>query len=400
MTRDTTRRRFLEGSLGAGGALLLGCSGSGGAGNSGGGTGGGGAGCADPFAGGELLGVVPFSGEGDSPMETAFNAGLDGRLYTDLSKLDEEHLITDNERFYIRTRFPDLLATTADWEITVGGLVAAKAQIALADLAPLAAPMGAVLLECSGNGKGARFGMLSAAEWSGIPLEKVLSQVEVLPSATAVLVSGFDQHAQPSAKSTPGASWVFTFEQLKQAGAFLATGMNGAPLPLDHGFPVRLVMPGWYGCTCAKWVDTITLVDDTEAATAQMKEFASRTHQDGVPALARDYKAASMDQAAMPVRVERWRVGGKTAHRVFGVMWGGYEVTDALAIRFNPDEPWVPVDVCPAQSTNRTWTTWSHAWSPAGPGSYEIRLAVLDPSVPTRRLDSGFYVRRVTLSGL
>ncbi len=89
MTRDTTRRRFLEGSLGAGGALLLGCSGSGGAGNSGGGTGGGGAGCADPFAGGELLGVVPFSGEGDSPMETAFNAGLDGRLYTDLSKLDE-----------------------------------------------------------------------------------------------------------------------------------------------------------------------------------------------------------------------------------------------------------------------------------------------------------------------
>jgi DMSO/TMAO reductase YedYZ molybdopterin-dependent catalytic subunit len=391
--RDTTRRRFLRGSLGAGGALLLGCSGSGGAG-----SGGGGAGGADPFAGGELLGVVPFAGEGDSPMETAFGAGLDGRLFTDLSKLDEEHPITENERFYIRTRFPDLLASTEDWKIAVGGLVAVEMQIALADLAPLAAPMGVVLLECSGNGSGARFGMLSAAEWSGIPLEKVLEQVEVLPSATAVLVSGFDQHSQPSAKSTPGASWVFTFEQVKQAGGFLATEMNGEPLPLDHGFPVRLVMPGWYGCTCAKWVDTITLVGDAEPATAHMQEFAARTHQDGIPALAKDYTAASMDQAAMPVRIEKWRVGGEIAYRVFGVMWGGYEVTDALAIRFNPDEPWVPVDVYPKQSTRRTWTMWSHAWSPAGPGSYEIRLAVLDPKIPTRRLDSGFYARTVTLS--
>lgn len=392
--RDPTRRRFLQGSLGAGGALLLGCSGDRTSGSGGGGA----AGCADPFAGGELLGVVPFTGEDDPPMETAFNEGLDGRLFTDLSKLDEEHLITDNDRFYIRTRFPDLLASTANWTIAVGGLVAAPKQIALADLAPLAAPMGAVLLECSGNGSGARFGMLSAAEWSGIPLEKVLEQVDALPSATAVLVSGFDQHSQPSEKSAPGASWVFTFEQIEKAGAFLATGMNGEPLPLDHGFPVRLLVPGWYGCTCAKWVDTITLVGDAEPATAQMKEFASRTHQDGVPALARDYKAASMDQAAMPVRIEKWRVNGEIVHRVFGVMWGGYEVTDALAIRFNPDEPWVPVDVCPKQATNRTWTTWSHAWSPAHPGSYEIRLAVLDPSIPTRRLDTGFYARTVSLS--
>ena len=65
--------------------------------------------------------------------------------------------------------------------------------------------------------------------------------------------------------------------------------MNGKPLTKDHGAPIRLIVPGWYGCACIKWVNEITLVDDGAEATSQMQEFAGSTQEVGVPKLVRDY---------------------------------------------------------------------------------------------------------------
>jgi DMSO/TMAO reductase YedYZ molybdopterin-dependent catalytic subunit len=107
-------------------------------------------------------------------------------------------------------------------------------------------------------------------------MSEVLALLGPLPGASRVLVAGFDDHSQPSQASVAGASWIFTFEQLTRAGAFLATHMNGAPLALDHGAPVRLFVPGWYGCACIKWVNEIRLVGENEPATSQMQEFAAR----------------------------------------------------------------------------------------------------------------------------
>ena len=260
-------------------------------------------------------------------------------------------------------------------------------------------PQGTVLLECSGNGRRRAFGLLSAAEWSGVPLAEVLERAQVLDSATRVLISGVDRHSNVAERSA-GASWVFTFDQLAATGAFLATRMNGAPLPPDHGAPVRLVMPGWYGCTMAKWVEEIRLVGDEEPATAQMKEFAGRTHQDGVPELACDYRPGEMDQTGMPVRIEQWRVDGGSRpgleYRVVGVMWGGDRQTDAFSIRFGDDTPCEPIEAY-AQTTNRTWTLWSHTWRPSRPGTYRITLNVDDPAIRTRRLDRGYYARTVEI---
>lgn len=398
---DLSRRTFLRSSAGLGGALVLGCGGGGGGGREDAGPAGddGGAGCAlDPFADGTRLEDVPLVSDRTGPLDEPFGEGLDGRLYTDLSTLGPDTLITDSDRFYIRTRVPDRIDLVTPWTIRVSGLVGAPSTLSPDDLAAGIAPMGSTLLECSGNGSGADFGLMSAAEWAGIPLAQVLDGAGVLPAATRVLVSGFDDHSQPSERSTAGASWIFGLDEVERWGPFLATEMNGAPLPLDHGAPVRLLVPGWYGCTCIKWVDEIVLVDDDAPATSQMQEFASRTHQDGVPALARDYRAASMDQAAMPVRIEKWRVGGGLLYRVVGILWGGYEVTDALQIRFGEADDWRPVDVCPPQETNRTWTLWSHAWAPPAPGRYDITLRVDDPEIPQKRLDTGFYLRSVDIA--
>ena len=83
--------------------------------------------------------------------------------------------------------------------------------------------------------------------------------------------------------------------------------MNGEPVPADHGKPVRLAVPGWYGCSWIKWVNEIRLVGPDEPATSQMVEFAARTHQSAPHKLRRDYTPADIQTAATPVRVEKRR---------------------------------------------------------------------------------------------
>jgi DMSO/TMAO reductase YedYZ molybdopterin-dependent catalytic subunit len=240
---------------------------------------------------------------------------------------------------------------------------------------------------------------MSAASWTGVRVMDVLARIDPLLSATRLLVEGFDEHSVPSSNghSTPGASWIFSFEELEAAGAFFATGMNGEPLPADHGEPLRLLVPGWYGCSCIKWVNRLSLVDEDAPTTSQMREFASRTHQLGVPALARDYLPASMDQAAMPVRIEKWRDADQAiAYRVLGVMWGGSAPTDALVFE-DGRGPGEAVAVCPPQTQNQLWTVWQHLWRPTSTGRYALTMRVDDPAVRTRRLDLGYYERFVII---
>lgn len=341
----------------------------------------------DPFAGGTFRGIVPFVDEDDIPLDTPTGSGLDGRLYTDLSTLNEGALVIPNERFYIRTRYPGRLDPSRPWVVRVGN----NGSIPLAEITARSRAMGVTLLECSGNAPGAHFGLLSAAEWTGVPILELLEPYFAKANATRILVSGFDDHPEPSARSVPGASWVFTVDQLRAAGAFLATGMNGAPLPPDHGAPVRLVMPGWYGCTCIKWVDTIDFVPDDVPSTPHMLEFASRTEQLGIPERAADYLAATIDLTAMPIRIERWTVSGKDQLRIIGVVWGGDRTDTELAITVGADAL-TPVRSCTPRTDARTWGLWSHAWSPT-PGRHRVTLSARDPAVRTRRLDRAFYAR-------
>ena len=347
---------------------------------------------------GTRLGVVPFAAESAAAVGEIVGISHEGRLALDLSSLTPETLVTPNDAFFIRTRYPDGLhhAAGTPWPIRIGGLVREPQTLLADELDRQATPQGVTLLECSGNGRTRAFGLLSAAEWAGVPLADVLARLPIQDTATRVLISGVDRHSNVAPRSA-GASWVFTFDQLAATGAFFATRMNGQPLPPDHGAPVRLIVPGWYGCTMAKWVDEIRFVTEEEPATAQMQEFAARTHQDGVPAMARDYRPAAMDQAAMPVRVEKWRVADGVEYRVLGIMWGGDRPTRALHIRFNDAASSVPVQSY-RQTTNRTWTLWSHTWKPASPGTYRITMRVDDPAIRTRRLDQGFYARTVELT--
>jgi hypothetical protein len=104
-----------------------------------------------------------------------------------------------------------------------------------------------------------------------------------------------------------------------------------------------------------------------------------------------------MDQTAMPVRVEKWRVDGAIVHRLVGIAWGGYQPTGALTISFDGGASYEPVALCPEPTDNRSWWLWSHLWRPAAPGSYRLRMGVADPAIATRRLDLGWYDRTVVV---
>lgn len=388
-----TRRGFLGGAVTAGGALLL-----------------------DPWSaralervteprsampGGELVGRVPFQLEPDAPLEERLYDGLDARFYTDHARVEPGRLITPAEEFFVRTGKPEGLAAAGAWRVRIDGLVERPLTLDARRLVEQAGDRGTHVMECAGNSRWVRFGLLSAATWSGVPLSTLLAEAGPLPAATSVRVSGFDHHPVASTNSTAGCSWVFGLKDLESAGAFLATSMNAAPLSLDHGHPVRLLVPGWYGCCCVKWVVRIEIVDDRQPATSQMIEFAGRTHQNGTPKMAAGYRPATVDLAAMATRVDEWRVGGRRVFRVHGLSWGGdresLAANSRLEIRFAPGEEYQRVTHQPVREASGSWGLWTHEWKPEKPGRYLIQLRIDDPEISTRRLDAGYYVRGVEI---
>jgi DMSO/TMAO reductase YedYZ molybdopterin-dependent catalytic subunit len=363
---------------------------------------------------GRLIGTLPFLGEGDLPLEATVGAGLGQRRAVDLARIPDDGPLVPAERFFVRTGVPGGLPGLGEWKIRLHGLARTPREVEVGELEREARDQGVHLLECAGNSRNLHFGLMSVARWRGVPLEGVLDRVVPRDRASQLLVSGFDGHAVQDAGSVPGASWIFPLDRIRRSGAFLATSMNGAPLRPEHGFPLRLVVPGWYGCVAIKWVNEIAFVDDTAPATDHMREYAGRTHQEPAgprddalmragrrpegPPSARDFQPATIDPAAVPVRVEKRLMAGQLVHRVVGIRWGGREAASGsrLLVRFRPGEKWVPV-VDPAPVVSNSWSVWSHLWKPARPGRYLIELRLEGEGVRTRRLDAGYYGREVAV---
>ena len=119
-----------------------------------------------PLAGGVRVGLLRFRDEPDR-MEEVYGTGLDGRFRQDLSTLTTDTLVTPNERFYIRTRCPDTIDYGKPWTIRLRGRTGQSIEIAADVLAKLSRSMGVHLMECAASARG---GLVSAAEWSGVPI--------------------------------------------------------------------------------------------------------------------------------------------------------------------------------------------------------------------------------------
>ena len=345
--------------------------------------------------GAKFIGVVPFENEGNVALDSLLGDELDGRQFADLTSLGGDADVIATDHFYVRTRASRLLSTARPWLVRIIGRDF-ETYIDSEKLSGQSEFQGLHLMECAGNTRAVRFGMIGVASWDGVSLMSLLDRMGFDKTAR-ILVSGFDEYAsKPRTPSVPGASWNFTREDLVASRAFLATRMNGRGLVPDHGGPVRLVVPGWYGCACIKWVNEIRAMDEMSEATSQMQEYAARTHQHGIPEKAMDYQAAVIDPTAMPVRVEKWAIDNRVKYKVVGISWGGVHLATKFEICYWPEEAYMPVSVAetPAYSP---WRIWTHTWSPKVLGAHQIKLRLSDRSIRARRLDAGYYVRQVQI---
>jgi DMSO/TMAO reductase YedYZ molybdopterin-dependent catalytic subunit len=336
-------------------------------------------------------GLCPFVPEEDArELEVLLGAGLDARYYVDLATVTPESMVLPAERFYLRTGISAGFPAPESWEIVLGGLVEEQRILQLDELLAQVRPMGVLHFECSGNGDLGQFGLMSAGDFAGVPLSWVLSRVRPLPEGALVEVVGYDVHAE-STFSQAGACWVFYPEDLAQA--WLVTRQDGVPLLPDHGAPVRLLVPGWYGCCNLKWVQAIRWLPIDAPATTQMIEFAARTHQQGEPSLAKDYAPATLELSATVSRVEAWEVDGERLLRVVGLVWGGSGEPYELHLWMD-GEDLGPVDLC-SRPDARTWGLWQAVLPRNASGTVTLRCTAV--GVPARRLDDRWYDRRVEL---
>jgi DMSO/TMAO reductase YedYZ molybdopterin-dependent catalytic subunit len=350
----------------------------------------------NPLEGGTYLRNIPFVDEGSRPLSQLYGQGLDTRRNFDLSTLREDKLINPTEDFFVRGGTADLPESSQPWRVNLKPGNNPTKSVTVDELIPESAPMGAYMVECAGNDLYSHFGLMGVAEWNGFPLADILRKWN-FPSDRLIKITGFDKYSVTSQHSTLGASWVFTFEQLEKSGAFLANKMNQAAIPIIHGRPIRLIIPNWFACTHFKWLTEISVVPDAEPATSHMREFATRTHQYSDAKLARDFIPAEIDFTAMPIRVEQWRVRGKIVYVVAGVAWGGEKTPKSLLIRFSSKSDYTPVESF-RREPSQPWSLWSYVWQAPKPGKYRIRLRVGDRGIRARRLDLGYYTRRVEIT--
>src|SRR3954470_14060661 len=176
------------------------------------------------------------------------------------------------------------------WRLTVDGAVGRPLTLGLAELRAMAPRTVRVTMECAGNGR-ARLNprpvsqpwlveAVGTAAWTGTPLATLLQEAGLREGALEVLFTGLDRGVEGGIAQAYERS--LTIEEAIEAGALLAWGIGDAPLPPQHGFPLRLVVPGWYGMTNVKWLSRITVIDARFDGYQQARGYRMRTHEDEV----------------------------------------------------------------------------------------------------------------------
>ena len=175
--------------------------------------------------------------------------------------------ITPNDVFFVRSHLPTPAVDTATWALSVGGSVQRPLTLRLDDLQGLPRVTTVATLECAGNGRaffappvaGVQWqrGAVGNARWTGVRLADVLRRAGVRPTGQFVLLDGADRPVG----TVPDFARTLPITKAIHQDTLLAFEMNGVPLPVSHGFPLRAIVPGWEGAYWVKWLTAITVLD-------------------------------------------------------------------------------------------------------------------------------------------
>jgi DMSO/TMAO reductase YedYZ molybdopterin-dependent catalytic subunit len=290
------------------------------------------------------------------------------------------HPVTPLGLHYLLIHFDIPYVDAAAWRLDVGGRVERTLTLTLDELKRRPARTLAVTLECAGNGRALLGGerassqpwlseAVGTAEWTGTPLAPILEEAGLLPDAVEVVFTGLDRGVQGEVEHAYERS--LPIEEALRDELLLAYEVNGQPLPPQHGYPLRVVVPGWYGMTHVKWLTSIEVVG--EPFRGWQQETAYRIA--GTP-VTRMLPRSLMVPPGIPDFLSRLRFVEPGACVLEGRAWSGHGPIERVEVSADGGATWEDATLGEPLS-EFAWLGWSHTWQ-AEPGEHELCCRATD----------------------
>jgi DMSO/TMAO reductase YedYZ molybdopterin-dependent catalytic subunit len=301
--------------------------------------------------------------------------------------------ITPIADFYVRTNLGVPPVDAATWRLTVDGLVDRPLDLSLADLQAMPAVEQTCTLECAGNnrtrlapiteGEPWGPGAISTAVFGGVPLDAVLERAGVRAGAVEIRFEGADRGTPRGRTDEIAYERSLPLADARGHDILLVTTMNGAPLTDEHGAPVRLLVPGWYGMASVKWLRRIEALDRPLQAHYQTRQY--RYYTDEPVGSSEAPPVRTMRVNSMVLSPASGDVVGPGPHAIRGTAWSGGTSVVAVEVSIDAGD-WQPAELVASGADvpePYAWRHWSFSWAgaPAGRHSIRSRATAADGSV-------------------
>ena len=326
----------------------------------------------------------------DQPVENPTN----GRV-TNL--LDWEGLnawTTPPEQFFSVAHYGYPEVDVKDWQLEITGLVENPMTLTMADLQAWPRQELDFTMECSGNhGFGWNWGLVGNAKWTGIALQPLLREAGIKDDALEIAFYGVDAGEETVREQTITQNFArsMSLEEATSPYNLLCYEMNGEPLPVRHGFPVRLIAPGWYGIANVKWLQKIEVRSRRLMNRFNARDYVTLRKEviDGEEVWSESSVGRSLLKSA-PARV----VKSEDAYRIEGAAWG--RPIGKVEVQID-DGPWQAAKLDTTNVRRFSWRFWSLDWADVEPGEHTITARAIDTEGNVQpAADDPFITNKIT----
>jgi DMSO/TMAO reductase YedYZ molybdopterin-dependent catalytic subunit len=296
--------------------------------------------------------------------------------------------VTPNRWFFVRSHYETPTIEIGKWRLKIDGCVKRGLELSWEQFETLPRRSVFATMECAGNGRsflrpyveGVQWtaGAVGHAEWSGVPLHFVLEKAGLLTEANEVVFYGADYGAEHG-HNEPRA---FARSPL-HPDTLLATHMNGEPLEPSHGFPVRLMVPGWYGVASVKWLVRIAAVNAPFQGYFQTEKYTIQHRTGGGT---RTDIVGPMPVKSEIIRPVEQSVLGIGANRLFGMAWAGEHAVAAVEVSVDGGVSWQRAELQGPRAPY-SWNAWEFLWETAAPGDYTLLARAISESGHVQPMD-------------
>lgn len=293
--------------------------------------------------------------------------------------------ITPTGMHYLLVHYDVPAVDPAGWRLEVSGLVRRPLKLSVSDIRSRPRVSRAVTMECAGNGRAAMapravsqpwlLEAVGTAEWTGTPLLEVLDDAGIEPGAVEALFTGIDRGVEGEEVQSYQRS--LTLEEARRDEVLLAYEMNGAPLEPQHGFPLRLLVPGWYGMASVKWLSSIQLIDHSFDGYQMSRAYRYSKSIDDVGEPVTTIRVRSlMIPPGIPDFKSRARLVEAGRHTVRGRAWAGMAAVARVEFSADGGRSWSNARLG-KQLSRFAWREWSCEWD-AVPGERVLCVRATD----------------------